>query len=49
MSLYEIMSTLQAVVRRRKNQPVAATPEQMAGARKALEELTANDPSVRLN
>jgi hypothetical protein len=49
MSLYEIMSTLQAVVRRRKSQPVAATPEQMASARKALADLTANDPSVRLH
>lgn len=49
MSLFEIMSTLNAVVRRRKAQPVAATPAQMAGARKALAELTKHDPSVRLN
>jgi hypothetical protein len=49
MSLYEVMSTVDAVVRRQKKPPVAATPEQMAATRTMLERMTASDPSVRLH
>lgn len=49
MSLYEITSTLQATVRRRKNAPREATPEEMNDTREWLARMTANDPSVRLH
>lgn len=49
MSLYELISTMQALKRITDNKPKAMTVEELAGTKSWIETMTANDPRVKLH